>query len=74
MGKSKRKGRCITMFKIIIQYLSIKHGIRKAKQKGYVGKHFSIIYPINVKRLENSGYKVYEPNLFHSYWIVRWVD
>ncbi len=62
------------MFKIIIQYLSILYGIKKAKQKGYEGKHFSIIYPINIKRLENSGYKVYEPNLFHNSWIVRWVD
>ena len=60
------------MFKIIIQYLLIKYGIRKAKQKGYKGKHFSIIYPINVKRLENNGYTVYEPNIFHDSWIVRW--
>lgn len=62
------------MFKIIIQYLTIKFGIRAAKIKGYEGKQFSIIYPINVKRLENSGYKVYEPNLFRPYWVVRWVD
>lgn len=62
------------MLKIFLQYIILLNKIRKSKQKGYEGIQVSLIYPVNQERLRKKGYSVYEPSLFRSNYVIRWVD
>lgn len=62
------------MLKIFIQYIILLNKIRKSKQKGYEGIQVSLIYPVNQERLRKNGYSVYEPSLFRSNYVIKWVD
>ncbi len=60
------------MLEVILEYIKLKHNIRKSKFQGYGGYVLKKIYPRNQEKLKKEGYTVIKPGGIDSSYHIRW--